>query len=637
MSLSRSSRSTESSTAYLVATAAVAVAVAVWPWGHNPFGPAKLAVTFVAAAVACAFIALTAGTRARFLAGVRSPIAIATGAFAAVPILALVTSLDVRASVLGEYPGYTGLVTGAAWLVIAAAAMCVSPERLRIASGRAVSVALAAVGFYALLQRFGVQPIRLGDTLDLARTGSLLGNAANLGVWIAIAVPLALDRVRAEERSVWRSVAAAAAASGVLASAFTGSRGGWIGLCAGLVMWWLVTRRQKPAGGRATVREPGVVVIAAAVVALLIVGIAVTPSSASRLVGGGTASATGRGRLAVWSATITLVAKRPVLGWGVAAFGRAFPRYATVATLDPTGRTDALDDPHNLELSVAASSGLAGVVALFALVLVMGVAVRRQAARGGGWVGAIAGGLAGGFVATQFHFVTLETGALMALLVGSLAALDCADAREDAASLRAAWVPAAVMAIAAVLAVGIVAADTSIRGGFAAAASGDTPRAAALFERAEKFAPLEPAVAWARGRAMLTPVARGDAGALVDGAGALRRAIDRMPGDARPMRDLGDLYIAAATQGIGDESATRAHSAYDDALALAPLDARAWLGSGVAASLAGDLSSAERDITHALELAPRFTDAWLNLAAVYDATGDSARAADAREHARAAN
>lgn len=600
------------------------VALAVWPAGHNPFGPAKAFATFAAATVAWMCVVLVPGGRTRLVTAVRTPLGASALALAAVVVLSLVTTVDMRASVFGQYPGYAGIASGAAWLSIGLAAACMPGEMMRRAAGRAATLTLVVLGAYALLQRMGVQPIALASELDADRVGSLAGNAANLGVLTALLLPAALDRFAAETGWRWRACATAALALGTLASAFAGSRGGWLGLLAAAGVWWLLSR--------GSAHTPRAVAGAVGIVTLLVLAIALTPASAERVTGGGTATDTARGRVAVWAASASLIADRPVLGWGTASFGRVFPAYATTPTVDPVGRAQSLDDPHNVLLSVAVAQGLAGAVALAALTAGAFMALRRvKASLPQGWRAAIAGGLAGGAVALQFHFVTLETGALIALLAGALAS-PAGEVDEGEAPAWWGIVPAVGMALCAVLAFGAVRADTLMRTGFAAATAGDRRVAMAAFDEAAGAAPFEPAVGWARGRAMVALVTAGGANALADGEAALRGAAERMPGDSRPLRDLGDLYVAGAVSG-DVRLAARAISAYDAALALAPLDVRALLGRGVAYSLAGDLSSAERDITRAVTLAPGFTDAWENLAAVYDAMGDGERAHAARTKA----
>lgn len=327
-----------------------------------------------------------------------------------------------------------------------------------------------------------------------------------------------------------------------------------------------------------------------------------------------------------------MIAERPFLGFGPASFVAAYPRFASAAEVDPLGRSQALEDPHNVVLALAVSCGVPTAIAL----VVAGGAFLTLAWRQSGSAAWAAGGVAALATALQVHMTTLAPAAVGAVLLGALLGAGDGVASRDARAPRA-WWPAACGALfsaGVIAAVALNAADARVGWGFAAAERAEWAAARSVFASARRLAPWEPAIVWARGRAATDAIPR-VASAANDGALALEDAARRMPQDSRPLRDLGDLYIASAVAG-SDEAWTLALEAYGRALALAPTDPTAWLGRGVAEAGAGDLPSALRDITHATVLAPRFVAAWENLAAVYDALGDPIAAAQARARAAAA-
>jgi tetratricopeptide (TPR) repeat protein len=335
--------------------------------------------------------------------------------------------------------------------------------------------------------------------------------------------------------------------------------------------------------------------------------------------------------------------------------------------VDASGRTELLDDPHNLVLSIAASTGLVGVLAwlavaaaaiasVFALMRDCGPAADSglPGRSGGGLdpgicghISAVAGGLAGLVVGVQFHFVTLETGALGAVLIGALLGLQAANAPGASEVIETPrrprggrWIAsgaAIVFVSLGIVAAALVGADAHVRVGFDAASAGAWERAESAFARARSLAPWEPAFLWAEGRAATAAVQNAaDGRALAQGRSALAEAVERMPGDARPLRDIGDLEVTAALAGLGQGGWGRAESAYTDALAYAPVDPKAWLGRGVARMMLGDMTGAESDILRAVEIAPSFAVAWANLAELYTADGRTSEATAARARAAAA-
>jgi O-antigen ligase len=584
----------------------------------------KLFVTLGLAACACAAVAFNPAARSRLRQLTGSRIVWALGALMVLSVLALVTTRDMRLSILGAYPNYTGLTTIAAWIMLGLAATATPRDELRQTLGRGVALSLVAVGLYAASQRFGFDPMPASAAFDSGRAASTLGNAANLGVFIALALPLAMDRALAEQHRAWRLLGWAALVLGAAAAGFSGSRGAWAGLGVGMLVAAVSSVRARQIQRR---------VALAAVVVVLALSIAFTPVAAARVTGGGTGAATVAGRLAVWSATLPMIAERPFLGWGPSGFGIAHTAYMTPAEVDPRGRVEALDDPHNLVLSVATSCGVPGVLALLAIVGLSVSALLKSHSTDDGWSPVLAAALAGGFVALQFHFVTLDTGAALAIVLGAVVGVEIGEAVEVEAGGRALWLVLGLTFLAlAVAAVGLVAADAYVREGFARAEEGEWDNATAAFDSASWLAPWEPAILWATGRASTGP-AMSDPRARAYGVRALRTAIDRMPGDARPLRDLGDLYIASSV-GAGSGDWSSALEVYEQALVLAPLDPRAWLGRGVAQAGLGDLTAAADSMRASLELAPRFSDAWENLAAVYDASGDTAAAQAARDRAQ---
>lgn len=607
-----------------VAAVVASVALVVAPGGLNPFGPAKLLVTYAGAALVCVALARGPGLGARLHALVRTPVPQTAAALLCVAALSLATVADPRLAVIGPYPGYAGLLAAAAWLTVGLAAGVAEPGELRVAAGRGIVVAAIGVGLLALAERFG-----LGALTGSAgvRIGSTLGNASNLGVWLALAVSVLADRA-ITERGAWRTVAWASLALAAASSALTGSRGGWIGFAVALVLWTVLSLR-----GDASLRAVGLPVLVAAVV--FASALALTPAAAERASGGGTAASTAAGRLAVWESTLPMIAERPVLGWGPAAYGAVHPRYATASEVDPTGRSEALEDPHNVFLSVGASTGGVGLAAVLALIgAVVWTVLRPRARDTGSWVAVLASSLGGGLAALQFHFVTLESGILMAALAGAVAGAGLAAPSVSAAvaqwTARGALATAVVFGVCAVGAAGLVVADVGLRTGLSAAAAGDWDASRATLETARALAAWEPAVDRAMGRAAtIAATASPDSAIIATGEAALERAARHMPDDARPIRELGDLRLAAAL-GTGGEWAAAARLAYDEALTLSPLDPRSWLGRGVASLVAGEYEAAERDLLRALALAPGFADAWENLAAVYDATDRPSEAAEAR-------
>jgi tetratricopeptide (TPR) repeat protein len=484
------------------------------------------------------------------------------------------------------------------------------------------------------------------------------GDASNLAIVAAMLMPWLAWRASAGSR-----LAVAAAGSAGFALAASLSRGGWVAFGAGLAAWLALewARAHRPAVAASGPADEGSAAESRTAHRMLVAGVWAWAASAAgaaaallaalalradvaRLATGG-ATDTISGRLAVWQATVPMITARPVLGWGPGAFARAFPRFATTATVDAQARGELLADPHNALLSATASSGIVGGVLLAAVAVVIAVAAWRAADREQGrLVAAAAGSLAALAAGAMFHFVTLETGAMAAVALGLVLAVAPAAAGAPAEPEPAlnrgaaadptriaplAWASlAALFALAAAAGVGLVVADTAWR-----TPPRDLAGARRAAATARMWAGWEPFYEVARVRGTLPFI-----DARTGGPDALAFALaDRARVDADPRGPLAraDAELAAVLGGVGGAEAARTTDAYRAVLAEQPLEPRAWAGLGVALAAAGDIAGSIEALQRATALAPRYERAWVALAGAYAAAGKSDEAAAARARAEA--
>jgi O-Antigen ligase len=172
----------------------------------------------------------------------------------------------------------------------------------------------------------------------LARPDGNLGQADLLGALLAMAMPLAVDRAR---WNPWWLAAAGLCALGLVAS---GARSGWLGALVGLctfAVFRVSARRVRWALGAA--------------VAAVAVAVAIGLLSPLRSLN----HDTGSGRVGVWRDTLSVVAARPLTGWGEDSFGVVFGRFQT----GDWSPGQSFDRAHSMPLDLAASQGLLGLAA----------------------------------------------------------------------------------------------------------------------------------------------------------------------------------------------------------------------------------------------------------------------------------
>lgn len=268
-------------------------------------------------------------------------LALPAASVAAAAVVAGLLSVAPNLSLVGAYGryesapmrlAYVGLLCGAAWLG---------------ARERTVTAFLAGCGVAS------VEAIGQALLGSLPRPDGNLGQPNLLGGLLAMALPLALYRSRADRR--WLAVAGLLGA-GLAASA---SRSGWLAAVAGLValVALLVPRRL---GWLAT--GVGVLLVLGTVLLL-----AATPLRNLN-------HDTGSARLGVWGDSVRLVAARPLFGWGEDTMGLVFGRYQT-ADWEPG---DSFDRAHSLPLDIAAAQGVVGLASCIWLFGVWWIRVIRR-------------------------------------------------------------------------------------------------------------------------------------------------------------------------------------------------------------------------------------------------------------------
>jgi O-antigen ligase len=631
-----------------VLIAIVGVPAAMDPWGYNPYGPPKLMVLMVAAAVIAVGLALdrNAARRARAALG-GSKFAWVALATAGLASLSVATSLDPVRSLVGSYAEYQGIASLAACLMVGIGVVCVlaQPTGPR-ALGRAVAGLLIFSGLYAVAQRAGLDLVAVRMSYDVARVRATLGNASNMGVFLCLAAPWAVGTLLRDPSRFWRVMAGAALCLSAIALVWTGSRGAWVGAAAGALVG--VAFASRGSGVRVAGRRLGIAVGAIAVLAALAL---LVPGTAARIAGSQDAGGTAAWRLVAWRSAASMAWDRPLLGWGPGAFRYAYPRYRLPEAQDAQASGQVITDAHNVVLQTAASSGLATA---FGLVLVFALAMRTawgtprgkpDQARRMPDAALVAASLAAGAAALMFHFVTLDSAVLVALGIGSTVAMDVAgaDGRSRVSetpsrveqAVRYGAVLVGMIALAGALAAAtLCVADTHVIRGFALARRGSWTTAASEFDAAVALAPWEPAVVWAKGRAAIDVAGKSaDPQALADGVAALDAAHSALPADAAVVLDRANLRLAAGITG-GDRALLSASLPdLDVVLRNDPYNAPALASRATAKAGLGDLAESVADYERSIGLSSPSRTTLLNLAAVYEKLGRIGDAADARRRA----
>jgi tetratricopeptide (TPR) repeat protein/O-antigen ligase len=323
-------------------------------------------------------------------------VVLAAGAILATTLLSTLLSPVPRVSLWGVNPGWDGysfinLLTHLAIFLVVATHLRTWTQPRRILWAVAGAATIASI--VGISQHFGFDPLR-PETAN-GRTSLTFGNPIFAGSFLVMAIPLTLALVMS-----WQTrlrplphilLGAAPITLQSMALIFTSSRGPWIGLMVGLVVFLAVLARLYKR--EQVMRATAIVIISVAVAVFS----TMLPSDAPRVtvterLGSIVESPTTglSGRWGIWTNSVRIVATvpwpdteefvnlpslswpilRPLIGFGPDVFPYVFP-------LDSTSQrtTELGSHGHNFAIHAAVETGLLGAAAYSALYGALGLTV----------------------------------------------------------------------------------------------------------------------------------------------------------------------------------------------------------------------------------------------------------------------
>ena len=264
----------------------------------------------------------------------------------------------------------------------------------------AITFAASVASLYGVLQHFGADPFLAARPV---RITSSFGNALFAASFLVLALPatLALATVHLrQKRPLWAVTGwSAVTVVQLLAIMYTLSRGPWLALAAGALVWLGLVA--SGAGRRHVVGAAALAGLATAIalgLALAAPGgiddsglVAPSPLERASTISGEVASGGLSGRLSIWERSVSLIAQRPWLeesgalssvsrhlfGYGPDLFVSALPLKWSDDALAPVNAS-----AHNYPLQVAVELGLLGLASYVVLVGVLVATLLRGIRRG---------------------------------------------------------------------------------------------------------------------------------------------------------------------------------------------------------------------------------------------------------------
>lgn len=563
----------------------IVLAVLVWvPGGFSRFLVAKLLLTVVGVGLAA-----TVPARARLAPWITRLFGLGALLF----VIAALLGDTPLASLVGRWPRYEGLAmlgvyAACAW---AGARLIDRPARVQtlVTATAAMSILL---GVFSGLDAIGFNPVGVAD---VARSGSLLGNATDQGLIGMLGLAILFRPTVQTWRELYLFGIAGAAATTVL----SGSR---FALLAAVVVLVGLAVVGSTKAQRRTLLGPLL-----GGLGLLLVAVLLVPATRERLLSGQTV----RGRLLTWDLSLDMVLDQPLLGWGPSRYVDAVGRYETQAWADWVGTRSTLDSPHNWLLQVQLAGGLPLLICALALAaLTVWLGVKQVAARPE--LAGVFAGVLGYGAAMLANFTNPTSTCLAAFLAGTLVAVPLAerggpesDVAADASGSRFdpwVWRDRGLVALAGfsvIVLLALAVSEIQLDRGFAAAGRGDEAAAADHFDSAAALRPGDPDTHMLSAQALAGLAnAAGDLEAAEEAERHAGLSLDRTP----------DTYQSQVALGVALMTEDRPQEAYDvldAAVADFPMRASAYVQRGLAAYLLGEEDAARADLLRANELGDR--------------------------------
>ena len=229
-------------------------------------------------------------------------------------------------------------------------------------------VAVVGVGQFAgIIQSDPRAGLAFGDASRIYTTLGHPDFAGNFLLYIVFASEAAALLSR---ESIWQTIAGITCVLSLIALAFTGTRGAWLGLMAGLAAAIVIASRQRliTIPNRRVALRAGLACIALmAVLALAIKNTSLGAPLRARITATAQEGFTGSGRTADWKLAVRMLPKYWFTGCGLDGFRLAQLPFKTDEYARATTGVDA-EDPHNAYLSSLVSTGVLGLALYLGLI-----------------------------------------------------------------------------------------------------------------------------------------------------------------------------------------------------------------------------------------------------------------------------
>lgn len=310
----------------------------------------------------------------------RSPLDLPVLCFAAVAVLSTLFSVNPLLSLFGAHNRNEGLLTILSYVFVYFLATNFINDKKKISHLlQAILFSSVLVSIFGILERFGVDWFSLylkfvgftptGPSL-FPRPFPSLGNPAFLGAFLVLVIPVAISFFLNSNEIKGKLLYGSILSLATLALIFTNTRAAWLGFLISIIFYLILVPKKMLWQKRTDLLV--FILTSLVVVVLLIIVFYPTASQIITSIGARAVSSVEVGersvaiRLELWKSSIRLIAKKPILGYGLETFKGVFPPFRSQLLVREIA---VADRPHNQLLYLAASMGILGLISFLWIIL----------------------------------------------------------------------------------------------------------------------------------------------------------------------------------------------------------------------------------------------------------------------------
>ena len=421
-------RESYSGLAFLLTILGAALPIIVSPWGYQAFTPIRQWVLTSVAGLGILFL-LSYWLKRKRLGVALAGLEIQWVLFLLILGLSTIFSMNYSASIWGSFFFREGLIIWIVYFVIFyLSVQSFATEKSGDRLVRALKYASVFVGAYGILQFARLDPLKSLVPSFEGKASSFLGNPAYLGGSLALVAPIFLClALNPEAPSSKRRSNGCVFLFLLIASVLTASRAAWIALALAIALaltYYLANKGNTIP--KSFLKAFGSVLLVVAIAFGLALGVSgeFRQKTYATAVGIPTSLEI---RTMTWRRSLAMIVGKPIIGHGLGTYEIAFPGYIDQAWEENIGHESLPDDPHNLLLNIAASSGIVGLAAFVWLMVALFIRVFRKLFRADKSKRYLVGGILLGGIAylvnLMFHPSTIEVTALFWILMGCVLGL----------------------------------------------------------------------------------------------------------------------------------------------------------------------------------------------------------------------